>query len=109
MIDYGDHTNFCTKAEGREVAFPSHFRRTHIIFTSSRPAVKQVFSAMSKSAVSAGDLDESLIDLTDEPSYIQGFAAGYKKKASEAFVSPKKRQGGRHGKYNITSRTHYNV
>ena len=58
---------------------------------------------MSKSGASAGDPDESLIDLTDERSYIQGFAAGYKKKASEAFVSPKKRQGGRHGKRSVSN------
>ena len=42
--------------------------------------------------------DDSMIDLTDEPcTYIQEFAAGYKKKASQAFASPKKRRGGRAG------------
>ena len=58
---------------------------------------------MSKAAASAADPDDSLIDLTDEPSHIQEFAAGYKKKATEAFASPKKRRGSRSGTRSASS------
>eukprot|EP00977_Amphora_coffeiformis_P021323 scaffold9178_cov176-Amphora_coffeaeformis.AAC.19 len=75
----------------------NHFPSTDTKLSSSDPLKKQVYSIMSKAAASAADPDDRLIDLTDEPSYIQEFAAGYKKKATQAFASPKKRRGGRTG------------